>query len=143
MQIPLIYTARDRGKGERGSSAKAPEGAVISQGYLHMGLPSSQTWRLVRDLHDEPAIPERMRKLPAVLRSITKPSTDSVISREDFNRIASTNDKQNTRVRDKLDVPRTFENDVLDLGGKIKIVWRLTESGVVACEFLRAKGALD
>ena len=143
MQIPLIYTARDRGKGERGSSAKAPEGAVISQDFLHTVLPSSQTWRLVRDLHDEPSIPERMRKLPAVLRSITKPSTDSVISREDFNRIASTNDKQNTRVRDKLDVPRTFENDVLDLGGKIKIVWRLTESGVVASEFLRAKGALD
>ena len=116
---------------------------MISQDFLHMGLPSSQTWRLVRDLHDEPSIPERMRKLPAVLRSITKPSTDSVISREDFNRIAGTNDKQNTRVRDKLDVPRTFENDVLDLGGKIKIVWRLTESGVVASEFLRAKGALD
>ena len=141
MDIPMIYTARDRGKGSRGGKAKAPEGAVISQDTLRVNLPKADTWRLIRDLHDESVIPERMSKLPIVLSSIPKPSTEYEITKEEFNSLTGSKDKQISRVEAKLDVPRTFVAVAHNSGGgNRKIAWQLTESGVVASEFLKAKG---
>ena len=72
-----------------------------------------------------PVIPERMSKLPIVLRSIPKPSTEYVISKEDFNSLTGSKDKQISRVEAKLDVPRTFEHVAHNSGGgNRKIVWR-------------------
>ena len=137
--IPLVYTARDRGKGARGGEARAPD-VRISQELTQVELPSKHTWRLIRDLHDESSMAESMRKLPVILRSINKPTTDYVISKDDFNRITGMKDKENSRVEAKLDVPRTFVRIAYDTGGgKIKVGWKLTEDGVVASEFIQAK----
>ena len=138
LEIPLIYTARDRGKGARGGKAKAPDDTTISQVLLHVELPSHSTWRLVRDLSGK-TIPDSMSKLPLILSSINAPSTDFVISMDDFNRITGLKDKERSRVASKLDVPRTFVTEAYDSGeGKVKIGWKLTESGVIASEFIKA-----
>ena len=85
-----------------------------------------------------------MSKLPIVLSSIPKPSTEYEITKEEFNSLTGSKDKQISRVEAKLDVPRTFVAVAHNSGGgNRKIVWQLTESGVVASEFLKAKGDLD
>ena len=138
LEMPLIYSARDRGKGSRGGVAKAPDGATIGKGLLHVKLPSHQTWRLIRDLNEESA--GGMRDLPTILGSINRPTTDYVIFMSDFNRITGSNDKENSRVSAKLDVPRTFVQGAFDSGGgKTKFGWALTESGVIASKFIRAR----
>ncbi len=140
LEIPLVYTARDRGKGARGGEAKAPDGAIIKQGLLHVELPNHRTWRLIRDLNDESSMADSMRKLPLILGSIKEPTTGFVISKEDFNRITGLEVKENSRVEAKLDVPRTFITIAYDSGrGKSKVGWKLTESGVIASEFIKGK----
>ena len=140
MEIPLIYSARDRGKGSRGGVAKAPDGTTIGKDFLHVKLPNHHTWRLIRDLNDESSMADRMRELPTILGSINKPTTESVIFISDFNRITDSKDKENSRVSAKLDVPRTFVPGAYDSGGgKSKLGWALTESGVIASKFMRAK----
>ena len=140
LEMPLIYSARDRGKGSRGGVSKAPDGVTIGKRLLHVKLPGPHTWRLIRDLNEASTIAGRMRELPTVLGSINKPTTDSVIFISDFNRITGLKDKENSRVSAKLDVPRTFVPGAYDSGGgKHKLGWALTESGVIASKFIRAK----